>query len=136
MSEENIEVVRRMVEAVNRRDPDDFVALCALDVEWEENTAVYPGLRRRYRGRVEVRKWFEDAILEPWEDFQVEDVELAAGPDGRVFTSVVLVGRGKASGVETRLRIWQVFWVEKQKAVRRQLFTDPAEAREAAGLGG
>ena len=134
MSEENVEVVRRMAEAVNRRDPDAFLALCAPDVEWEENTPVYPGLRRRYRGPVEVRKWFEDAILEPWADFQVEDVELAAGPNGRVFMSGVLVARGKASAVETRLRIWQVFWVEKQKAVRRQLYMDPAEALEAAGL--
>jgi ketosteroid isomerase-like protein len=134
MSQENVEIVRQMVDAVNRSDPDAFVGLCAPDVEWEENTTVYPGLRRRYRGLTELREWLYDAFVEVWEDFRVEIEELVDAPDDRVLAGGRLVGRGKASGVETQLRGWWVLWFARGKAVRRQVFLDRPEALEAAGL--
>src|SRR5829696_4861230 len=45
MSQENVEVVRRLIHAANERDPDAFVAHLHPDVEWVETGDVLPGLR-------------------------------------------------------------------------------------------
>jgi ketosteroid isomerase-like protein len=134
MSEENVEVVRQLADAVTRGDPDAFLALCSPDVDWEENTVVFPGLRRRYRGLTELREWFDDAFGELWQEFRIEVEEAVDAPDGRVLAGGRLVGRGRASGVETELRGYWVLWLEDGKVVRRQVFLDRAEALEAAGL--
>lgn len=36
MSQDNVEIVRQVVEAINRRDADAFVATVNPDVEWED----------------------------------------------------------------------------------------------------
>src|SRR5262245_33241032 len=110
MSEENEEVVRAGVDALNRGDADAFVALMTPDVEWEEAGDVLPGLRGIYRGRAQVRKWFEE-LLEPWESFQIEiKVVSEVGDDDRVFLEFYLTARGRASGAATDLRGWAVSW--------------------------
>ena len=43
MSQENVEVVRKATDAVNRRDLDAFVAILSPDVVWEVNPEL-PGL--------------------------------------------------------------------------------------------
>src|SRR5215211_7673814 len=57
MSEENVENIRQAVEAFNRRDADAFVALASPNVEWED-PIFWSGVARTYRGREEVREWF------------------------------------------------------------------------------
>ena len=51
-----------------------------------------------------------------------------------VFLELVLTTRGRASGVETQLRFWQVFWLTDGKVARRQRFSTRDEALDAAGL--
>jgi ketosteroid isomerase-like protein len=46
MSEENVEVVRQGADAMNRRDPDAFLA-CHPDVQWEESGGRVAGAARR-----------------------------------------------------------------------------------------
>lgn len=134
MSQENVEVVRAAGDAVNRGDPEAFVACLSGEVEWEEIGNVLPDLSGIQRGRAEVRKWFERTIVEPWESFHSEEKEITAGIHGRVFAEVVATARGEASGIETNLRIWQVFTFADGKIARRQVFWDRTEALEAAGL--
>ena len=81
-----------------------------------------------------MRKWFEEAILEPWESFHFEIEEITEASDDRVFAQAFATARGRASGVETELRLWQVFWVADGKVERRQVFWTREEALEAAGL--
>jgi ketosteroid isomerase-like protein len=76
MSQENVEVVREGVAAMNRRDADAFLACLHPEVVWEESGDVLPGLRGIYRGRAEVREWFEEAFLELWESFHIEVEEI------------------------------------------------------------
>ena len=66
MPQDNVKVALEVVDAANRRDADAFVACLSPDVEWEENGDV-PGARVIYRGRAEVRGWFEDVLMEPWD---------------------------------------------------------------------
>jgi ketosteroid isomerase-like protein len=132
MSEENVELALRALDAFERRDVEAFVALVSPDVVWEENP-VLPGLRDLYRGRAEVREWMA-AVLEDFEDVQVEVVDVTALGDDRVFAETVLTARGKASGVPVDLRFWMVLWFAESKIRRRQVFWTRDQALEAAGL--
>jgi ketosteroid isomerase-like protein len=139
VSSRNLEIlVNTIDDAVNRRDVEAFVDCMSPDVEWEDeppDADPFPGLRGTYRGRAEVRAWFE-AVVEPWESFHVELEEVIEATNGRVFSGTLLSGRGKASGVEVEVRAWQVLWLTEGKITKRQVFGERDEALEAAGLSG
>jgi ketosteroid isomerase-like protein len=132
MSYENVEIVRRVVDATNRRDPDAFVAALTPDVEWEDNLFGTEG-GRTYRGAAEVRQWLNE-VWEPWESLHMEVLEFTPGRDDRVFVEFELTARGRESGAETRARFWTVSQIADGKVRTRQAFGDRAEALEAAGL--
>jgi ketosteroid isomerase-like protein len=129
---QNVEIARSGLEAFNRHDVDAVVALLSPDVVWEENP-VLPGLRDVYHGRAEVREWMA-ALLEVFENPQVEVVELTALGDDQVFAEAVLTARGKGSGVPVDLRFWTVARFAESKVTRRQVFWTRDQALEAAGL--
>jgi uncharacterized protein len=131
MSEENVEVVLKQIEAFNRGDVDAFVALVSPDVEWED-AMFYSEISRTYRGKDELREWFLQ-VREPWESFHVEADEIREAEDW-VLIGGVITARGKGSGVDTQLRGWLVFWVRDGMIAKRQPFLDHEEALEAAGL--
>jgi steroid delta-isomerase-like uncharacterized protein len=133
MSEEKVEIVLKHVEAWNRGDVDAFVATVSPDVEWED-AMFYLEVSRTYRGKDELREWFH-RVLEPWESFhiEVEDEEIREAEDW-VLGAGVITARGKASGVETQVRSWQVFWIRDGVITKRQVFRDKRTALEAAGL--
>jgi ketosteroid isomerase-like protein len=132
MSDENVEIVRRVVDAVNRRDADAFIAALSPDVEWEDTLFGTEG-GRTYRGAAEVREWL-DEVWQPWESLHMEVLEFTPGPDGRVFVEFELTARGKESGAETHARFWTVSQIAGGKIQSRQIFGDKTEALEAAGL--
>jgi hypothetical protein len=57
MSQENVEVVRRLVRTMKERDVEALVAELDPAVEWEEQ--LIPGVERVYRGHEGVRRWAE-----------------------------------------------------------------------------
>jgi len=133
MSEENVDVLRASIEAVNRQDADAFVATVAPDVEWHDS-AFWSEVSRIYRGKAEVREWFNQIVLEPWESLHCGVEEITEAPDDRIFFGGLLTARGEGSGVDTELRFWTVNWIADGKITRRKVFLDKAEALEAAGL--
>ena len=132
MSQENVEVVWRQVEAFNRRDVDAIVALVSPDVAWKDSV-FFSEPARIYKGRAAFREWL-DRVLEPWESFHARVEEITEAPGDRVFVGGCLTTRGKGSGVETQIRGWFVFWIANGKISRREIFRDRDEALEAAGL--
>jgi ketosteroid isomerase-like protein len=132
MSQETVELAWRALDAFTRRDPDALVAFLSPDVVWEENP-VLPGLRDAYHGPAEVREWMT-AVLEVFEDLQVEVVEVTDLGDDRVFAESVLTAHGQGSGVPVELRFWMVLWYAEDKLTRRQVFWTRDQALEAAGL--
>jgi ketosteroid isomerase-like protein len=134
MSEENIDVILKAVEAVNRRDADAFVAGVSPEVEWETNPEMV-GLGRIYRGRAGVREFFEQLFgLDTWESIHVEVEEITEASDDQVLLGLLAKARGRGSGVGTELHLWQVFWFGEGLITRRQAFWRRQEALEAAGL--
>jgi ketosteroid isomerase-like protein len=132
MSQENIESIKLAIEAFNRRDADAFVALASPDVEWEDGI-FWSGVSRIYRGRDELRDWFEQ-VVEPWASIHLDAEEFIEASDGRLLVGLRLTARGEGSGADTRMHAWQVNWFTDGKTGRRQVFRERAEALEAAGL--
>jgi ketosteroid isomerase-like protein len=133
MSQENVEAILQGFEAINRQDVDAFVAYASPDVEWVD-AVFWSEPVRVYRGRAELREWFERVVVEPWESIHVEVDEIIEAAPDRVVTGGLLTARGRGSGVDTRVRGWSVYWVAGGKITKRQVFLDRDEALEAAGL--
>jgi ketosteroid isomerase-like protein len=133
MSQENVEIVSKAAEAVNRRDSDAFIACLHPDVVWDDS-AGFPGVRGIHRGRAEAQEWFQDVILEPWESLRLKVEDVTELSDGRVFAVALMTARGRSSGADAELRFWSVYWLADGKITRRELFWDRKKALAAAGL--
>lgn len=132
VSRDHAELVRRIMDATNRRDADAFVAALDPDVEWEDNLFGTAG-GQTYHGAAGVREWLAQ-VWEPWETLHIDPVEIATAPDGRLLVGFELTARGKESGAETNAQFWTVSEIADGKLRTRTMFRDRAEARKAAGL--
>jgi ketosteroid isomerase-like protein len=138
MSEENVEVVRQSIEAVNAfmRDALSGEALADLfdrEIElcWQEQT--YPDTPQRLRGAAEMIA-FSEQYRNDWEDLVAEPLELMEAPEGRVFGFVRQSGRGRQSGVPIVIHFFEVWTVRAGKLRKIEYFRHRADALEAAGL--
>ena len=131
MSEQNVRVGRELIEAVNRRDLDAFLARVRPDVEWDDREG-WPGIQGVYRGRSGVQDWWE-RFLEVWESVEVEIDEITEGPDDTVVLEVSGAFRGASSGVPTEIRAWEVLWIADGLVAKRRLSWSKDDALDAAG---
>ena len=131
MSEENVEVVRKLIDAANRGDLDAWLDFLSPEVVWE--SLPFPGFSDVYRGRGEAREWYEQ-LLEVFEEAHLEIEEITALSDDRVLIGYTQTGRGRGSGLPGELRSWSIHWLAKGLIARRQVFWTRDEALEAAGL--
>jgi ketosteroid isomerase-like protein len=134
MSQENVDLIQQAVEAINRRNVDQFLDLAERDVVQDWSRAVGPqsGV---YRGRAEVAQF-----LHSWWDAFDESVivvdELVDAGD-QVVTVFHGRQRGRASGVEIEGRGAVLVWrVRDGKILSATLYQQRDEALEAAGLSG
>jgi|EndMetStandDraft_8_1072994.scaffolds.fasta_scaffold128853_2 ketosteroid isomerase-like protein len=124
MSEANVDVVRAIYEAWEKRTPVDH--LVAPDLEYVNPPYAVEGgtvRDRRALGRV----------LDVYADFRIEEKQFIDAGDDVV---VIGVARGTgASGVPIELRQGYVWTIENGRAIRFRWFNAPDEALAAAGLG-
>ena len=90
------------------------------------------GSRGRFRGRAEVRQFFE-AILNTWETVTVDLEEVIEGAGGRVLGVEQWRTRGR-EGIEVGTKIFDLYTFRNGLIVRGDGFLDKAEALQAAGL--
>jgi ketosteroid isomerase-like protein len=133
MSAENVDLITRHADAATRQDVDAFLATVSPDVEWED-AMFWSEPMRVYRGREEVREWFERAVVEPWESVRWEAEEVIPAGEDCIAAGGVNAGRGRGSGAEVKVHGWMIFWISDGLITRRQAFLDRADALEAAGL--
>ncbi len=95
MSRENVETVRRLLDAYNDGDYESSIEALDPDVELWVDPEVYPdaGL---FRGREAVVSWFMDWV-ESFDDYWAETDELTDAGDW-VLAVLHSGGRGRASG--------------------------------------
>ena len=131
MSEQNVRIGRELIEAVNHRDLDAFLARVRPDVEWDD-TEGWPGIQGVYRGRSGVQDWWE-RFLEVWESVEVEIDEITEGAGDSVVLEVSGAFRGASSGVPTEIRAWEVLWIADGLVAKRRLSWSKDDALDAAG---
>ena len=129
MSQENVEIVRKVIAAWNAGDMDAFRELCDPEIimrppeRWPE-----PG---PFVGREAVmREWHQ--TRETWDADTVEPISDFIDAGDRVV--VRHVWRGTGQGPESNIETTQVTTVRKGRIVCQEFFWDHAEALEAAGL--
>jgi ketosteroid isomerase-like protein len=128
MSRENVDVVRRLLEAQERDDLPAALECLDPDVDWIPLRAATEG---SYRGLEGVEKFYADTR----ENFEVFEphFELSALGD-RVLAWGTIHVRGSGSGVETDIPTGGVFDVRDGRIVRWQDFGSKEKALEAVGL--
>jgi ketosteroid isomerase-like protein len=130
MSEENVAVVRKGIEALNRRDVPAARALWRSDAEIDWSRSKGP-LKGVYRGRAEIQS-FQNEFWSTFENVEVEAHGFTqAGSDVVVPNTAHMRGR---DGMEVIARSTFVFTVENGQITRLRMFQERAEALEAAGL--
>ena len=131
MSQENVELVSRSIEAWNQRDHKTLMSYTTSDVQWE---AGGPAAVEKpfYSGRDELARGTE-ALWETWEEFRLQETEVRD-----LGGSVLWIGRmhlkGGASHVELDQEFAVRFSVCDGAIARGQAFLSVQEALEAAGL--
>jgi ketosteroid isomerase-like protein len=129
MSEQNIEIVKRAITAINKRDVAAYLAVCASDFELINPIAAIEGSNTGEQG---VRAFF-DAIREGATKFEMEIERLEALDDNRVMAWLTLDLDSKG-GFPQRQPLTNLYDLKDGKLLRVRVFVDEEEALEAAGL--
>jgi uncharacterized protein len=129
MSPEDLDTVRHAYAAFGRGDMEALRALIAPDIEWRTTPNVpflgtYRGIDEFFRGMSEWTDSFDEMTTE------VEEL-IDAGEYAIVHHR--MHGRGRDSGAEVDLAIWQVVSVRDGQLTRMLDFMTPEEALTAAG---
>ena len=131
MSEENVETVRRAVDAFNRGDLDSALELMHPDIEWQTPDS-FPDAAT-YRGREEVRE-FWNTWPDTFRGFRLDLEECVPVGEDYVLANFRVSGEGTGSGAGVKspvvfqlgeVRAGQVIWVG--------MFLSESDALEAAG---
>jgi ketosteroid isomerase-like protein len=135
VSQENVEIVRRVYEAAATRDSATLLSLYDPEVEIDvtrTHRAVMEGL---YQGRDHeaIRKWSRE-WHDVWEEVTYEIHELIDAGD-EVICVVTVRGRGRGSGAGVEFKVHAGRWtIQNGRIVRVAWFKTRADALEAVGL--
>jgi uncharacterized protein len=130
MSEENVEIVRRLYEAVNSAGIEAAMELVHPDAivvpppNWPEAST-----RRGLAVQEFARQW-----VETFEAFRVEPERYLDTGGEQVVAYVRDRGRIRGTDTEIDARLIHVWTVTAGKIIRWEVFSDEAQALEAAGL--
>ena len=133
MSEENVEIVRRLASFWQNRDYSLVEEICHPDAVVDVSRNVFnPGV---YSG-IDGLRSFMGSIDDAWESFDLVPEEYIDAGDCVVMANRIS-GRGRASGVKTEMLVFAVVALEGGRVVRfTGGYRDREEALEAAGLSG
>ena len=130
MSQENVEVVRGMLDATNAGDFDAALTYFAEDAVWEHNLGLGTPMEGSYRAMWRSAAW--DATLEAFGAYRFE-IDVIEDNGGQVLALGRLVVSGESSGAAVENPIGSVVDV-RGSIVRHRFFMNQSKALEAAGL--
>jgi ketosteroid isomerase-like protein len=133
MSQENVEIVRRVFDAFNEQDAEAVVTFWATAAEWRP-AFIGGGLMEGavYRGHAGVRE-FIAMQNETWETVVADPVTIRDLGE-QALVEVHLSAVGRTSGIPVDRVTWNVFAIRDGKIAAGRVFTTKAEALEAVGL--
>ena len=130
MSEENVEVVRRLYQEWQRDGFGVVPDLMDPAIEWvNPSYAVEPGTHQGYEGFAAAAK----AVLSVYGDYRVSPVRFYEEGD-RVAVRARVTGSSSVNDLPIDTERGYVFDIRDGKVVRWAWFNDPTEALEAVGL--
>src|SRR5438093_1205276 len=95
MPQENVEIVRRVIAALNARDLDGYLACCSEDVELRTPFEAVGGV---YEGREGIKQWLAD-IEDASSDFRIELQRAEVVGADRVLAYMRVSSHGRVSGI-------------------------------------
>lgn len=131
MSQENVEIVRRGIEAWNEHDAERWLSYAAPEIEWMPAgpAAVESTV---YRGHEEVGKGFA-SVWQTWELFEFVESEVRDLGD-----DVLWLGRVRMRGAASQVDLDQEFAIHSRlrrgKVVSFRAFLAWGDALDAGGL--
>ena len=133
MSQENVEALKRGLEAGNRGDVETLLQELDPAVEWHSALhALLGGEQTVFRGHDGVREMLRD-LNEAFGEIRIEMSEIRDLGD-----RLVAIGRnrarGRGSGAETETPLALVTEVKNGKTISVRGYLDPKQALEAVGL--
>jgi ketosteroid isomerase-like protein len=131
MEQDNRELLRRVLEALNRGDNDEFVAM------WHEDAELYgfpgvPDAPDLYRGHDGLRAWLAN-LRRTFDDVRFEPKQITIRGDAGVV-EIAASARGSGSGVPIEWSAFVVARVRGGKVAWCRAVVDRDEAFELAGL--
>ena len=131
MSQENVELTYRTIDAFNRRDLGTYLALMDPEVEFTPYEVWVQG-GEPYRGHAGVRTWWEESFA-VFPDLGAEVSEIR-DLGNTTFVHGRILGQGAGSGVSIERPMWLAIEWRDKKEVWWCSFESEAGALEAAGL--
>ncbi len=129
MSQDNVDLIYRAFDAVNRRDIDAFLALMAPEIVFVPRLLAVEG--GELHGHEGVRTWWV-SIFDAFPDFEATVLDVRSA-DSFTISSMRYRGRGGGSSAPFEDTIWLVSKWQDGKSVWAKSFRDEAEAVDAAG---
>jgi ketosteroid isomerase-like protein len=127
---EQIQLLKATYAAMARRDYAAMVEFFDADIEVREPPEL-PGasVSRGRAGAVRILMKLQEAFADM--EFRTHDFRQI---DDCVLVSMDWLGRGVGSGVQSRVRLWHLWWFRNGLAVRVHAYLDRAQALEAVRL--
>jgi ketosteroid isomerase-like protein len=127
----NIELVRKGIDAFNRRDFDAALAALREDVTWERFLSRAEADTPLVRGKEELRAAWESQVEAV--DLRLEPEEFIAAGD-KVIVPSRMLARGSGSEIALSAPVTWVWTIEDGLAAKVEAFESRADALGAVGL--
>ena len=131
MSQENVEILRRALQAFDRGDEDDWLAAWHADAEFYDFTEL-PDIPQPYRGHEGIRRWTAN-VRSVLGDFRMDPQAFTRIGDA-VLMEIEVRGAGVRSGIPVEMIVYVLAWMRGDKIARTRAFLDKEPALKAAGL--
>ena len=137
MSQENVELVRRLSEALNRGIANDDLNsvlrdFLDRDIDWRAAEGAIDDVGGM-RGHDAIRRYIED-WSDGFDNLTLAPHEFVEVDDDRVMAVQRLSGRAKHTGIETELTFFVIYTIREGRFVKVREYVTREEALEAAGL--
>ena len=133
MSQENVEIAKRVIDAFNRRDADAIFECVTPDIEWFPAVPVSFG-GGALRGREGIESYLRD-VSDTWAEYRVLSEDFRDLGQDQVLVLSRVEGRGASSGGRIDEPMGQIFDIRDGKISRVRTYLDHDQALKAVGLG-
>jgi ketosteroid isomerase-like protein len=134
MSDTNVEVVRHMLDAFDRREVGVFLAYIDPDASFFAPTAIYAGHGDHlYRGHDGIHAYFHD-VSRTWDELHIFPEEYVEGEEECVVAVTGAVSGRLKNGEAIKTAAGWAFRFRDGKVVWARVYTDPGEALADVGL--